>query len=326
MINVEIIKDSVSPFPKRITTFLLTYPRFIHAEMLRHRCLSRSAQSSRAVPTNKLLERVKTNPVIPLHWGQNQGGMQADTEVSEVEQNKAKGLWLETRDEVVRMVEELQKIKIHKQIINRLLEPFCTITEVVTGTDWGNFFNLRVHKDAQPEIRVVAEIMLDLYTANTPQRLEYGEWHLPFVDEDLDLQTKIKVSFARCARASYVNFYGKKDIDDDIKLHDDLVPKFHISPSEHQTKAKSPEGWDRSEYTETFTKINKTRLILNQNYGDYILNKREYQLYGDKDNPIEFGEYRYYFKNLDGWKPYRSTIHNENRHNFDKEDLLRGLE
>lgn len=233
-IKAEIICDSI--FQTRITTYLLTYPRFIHAEMLRHRMLSRSAQSSRAVPVEKILQKVKENPVIPIHWGKKQKGMQAFDELNETEQCNAKAIWLEGRDKAVKIAEDLLSSGLHKQIVNRVLEPYCTITEVVTGTDWGNFFNLRVSKEAEPHIRKLATDMLKLYISNKPEKLSVGEWHLPFILPEeyvFDYPKLIKISFARCARASYVNFYGKKNIEDDIRLHNELVEKYHLSPAEH---------------------------------------------------------------------------------------------
>lgn len=310
MIKVELIADSINPFFKRISTFLLTYPRFIHAEMLRHRMLSRSAQSSRAIPVNKIIKSVEENPVIPLHWGLNQKGMQAFNEVDETTRLEAVKKWLEARDKAVEYAKELTKLNIHKQIVNRILEPFSTITEVVTGTDWGNFFNLRVHKDAQPEIKVLATEMLKLYTNNTPRLINYGDWHLPFIREEelhLSLETRIKVSFTRCARASYVNFYGNNDIEADIKKYDDLVSSYHLSPAEHQTQSMSPTDWDRSEF-----------YIGDKRYSNYSY--FDWAVY--KANHYNVSKFYYYYSNFDGWRSRRKNIKNENRRDFNKDELL----
>ena len=43
----------------RITTLELTYPRYIHSELLTHRCLSRSASSSRATPISVLVSEAR---------------------------------------------------------------------------------------------------------------------------------------------------------------------------------------------------------------------------------------------------------------------------
>ncbi len=78
---------------------------------------------------------------------------------------------------------ELTELGIHKQIANRPLEWCGHIIVVVSATEWGNFFGLRCHKDAQPEFRVLATQMKELYTTNEPTKLNPGQWHLPFVNE-----------------------------------------------------------------------------------------------------------------------------------------------
>ena len=86
MIEANILLDSISPSNKRLTTWILTYPLIIHAEVMTHRVFSRNASSSRAIPTSKMLESVKKNPFIPVHWGKNQGGMQANEQLDNTEQ------------------------------------------------------------------------------------------------------------------------------------------------------------------------------------------------------------------------------------------------
>ena len=79
-IKVKIIADSISQTDGiRLTTFELEYPRYIHAEIMTHRVFSRNAQSSRAVPVDKQLERVRTSPVLPIEWGANKAGMSSAT-------------------------------------------------------------------------------------------------------------------------------------------------------------------------------------------------------------------------------------------------------
>ena len=77
-VTVEMVADSVNPEGKRIMSMLWTYPRFIHAEIMTHRALSRNAASSRAIPGKKVIEAVRENPARPEWWGKAQGGMQAD--------------------------------------------------------------------------------------------------------------------------------------------------------------------------------------------------------------------------------------------------------
>jgi hypothetical protein len=127
----------------------------------------------------------------------------------------------------------------HKQIVNRILEPFAHIKVVCTSTEWVNFFNLRLHEDSQPEIQALADSMSTVMRQSEPKELKLGEWHIPYVkeDENMSWDDAIKCSVARCARVSYLNHDNSNpDIEKDISLHDKLVaskPR-HGSPAEHQ--------------------------------------------------------------------------------------------
>jgi thymidylate synthase ThyX len=238
MISAKIITDSVcsSVDGKRITSFILEYPRFIHAELMTHRVFSRNAASSRAIPINKFIEDVLTNPAMPIHWGAKQKGMQADSEVDEETKIKAMQIWHEAKEDSIRHAKRLNELGLHKQVANRLMEPFFHITTLVTATEFKNFFKLRAHKAAQPEIRELAYKMLDLYENNIPKEKNIGEWHIPFGDQyltGLSIREKLKVATARAARISYKNFEGQINIDNDYQLHNDLLAEGHFSPFEH---------------------------------------------------------------------------------------------
>ena len=79
--EVEIVADSISSHNKRITTFKLRYWRGIHAEFMTHRVFSRNAGSSRARPSQAIIDQVRNDPWGPLEWGVNKPGMQAEEEV-----------------------------------------------------------------------------------------------------------------------------------------------------------------------------------------------------------------------------------------------------
>lgn len=265
MITVKIIKDSINQDGNRLITWYLKYHRFIHAEFLRHRVLSHSVSSSRAITIQRMIDNVKENPAIPIKWGKNQKGMQAFEELDFTNQILSKGAWLEARDKAVESAERLANIGCHKQIVNRILEPFCFTEEVCSGTEWANYFNLRVSKFAQPEICELARLMLLEYQNSVPDKLEWGEWHIPFVSDetykDIALFDKLRISTAICARASYATFKGKPDIQDDIKLHDNLVSSKHWSPLEHQAISipgiwGNFNGW--RQYRKIFTNENQT--------------------------------------------------------------------
>lgn len=255
----RILADSLAPCGKRLTTFEVTFPRIILAELNTHRMLSRNSASSRAIPVEKMLRRAIDDPFIPIHWGRNQRGMQAEQELTPAEQEEAKARWLEARDAAMLSAMCLLKQGVHKQITNRLLEPFLWHTAIISATEWDNFFALRCHPAAMPEIRRIAEMMRDLHQSASPQPMREGEWHLPLVtDEDRrevieatpdpagteyrDFMARVMkvlcaVSAGRCARVSYLTHDGRRDLSEDVTLCDRLAASGHMSPLEHVAQA-----------------------------------------------------------------------------------------
>jgi len=240
-IEAKIICDSTNDLDTRLTTWLLRYPRFIHAELMTHRMFSRNASSSRAIPVKTQLERIEGDPAMFVEWGANKAGMQSTELLSPDGETRANKLWLDGMKQMVALSREMAALNVHKQIVNRIAEPWSHISVVLTGTEFANFFSLRHHPDAQPEFRVLAEVMAPLYRARVPEHLAAGEWHLPFVtaDEHADTSVEIllKVSVARCARVSYLKHDGAKaSIDEELKLFDRLAAgkPLHASPTEHQ--------------------------------------------------------------------------------------------
>ena len=243
--SAKILADSVNPVGDRLTTFEIKLHRYVLAEFNTHRKNSRNFQSSRACPVERMIANVIEDNVYPLHWGRKQKGMVADLEIDEADQLEAIAIWDEAREAMVGFTRRLLEIDVHKQVANRLLEPFMAITGIVTATDYSNFFSQRCHESAQPEIRALADAMKLAYDASRPMKLKSGEWHLPFVNFDwnrfsgqrLDDQEKnyLKIAVGRCARVSYLNHNGVHNIQDDIKLHDRLLTAkpAHLSPFEH---------------------------------------------------------------------------------------------
>lgn len=240
MIEAKIICDSINPVGNRITTWVLKYPRFIHSEFMTHRVLSKNAASSRAITLDKMIQSVLDDPAMPEFWGKNQKGMQAYEELDVISIEAAKQEWLAARDRAVQSVRILQELNLHKQLSNRLLEPWSHITVLCTGTDWENFYSLRAEAAAQPELQKLAFLMLEKYNNNEPKPLEMGDWHIPFGDKylnDVTLEDALKICTARAARVSYNNFEGSIDFQKDVKLHDSLMSSGHWSPFEHCAKA-----------------------------------------------------------------------------------------
>ena len=247
MYSVKILCDSSAPSGKRLTTWELTYPRFVHAELMTHRLFSRNSASSRAIPVEKFVERVKADPAMPIFWGKHQAGMQAYKELDENAKEEAERLWLEARDQALEFAEMLKNLGLHKQIVNRILEPWLFITVILSATEFDNFFHLRNHHAAQPEIAFIAKQMWHLYHAEQPREVPEGAWHLPFVTAEerlgCDTDTLKKISTGRCARVSYLTHDGRRDLQKDIELHDKLCAgpatgePGHWSPFEHVARA-----------------------------------------------------------------------------------------
>jgi len=244
MVEVKVVEDSVNSVGNRLTTFQLRYWRAIHAEFMTHRMFSRNASSSRAIPVATIMKQVREAPASPVHWGANQPGMQADAELSPIGIVVAKTVWSQAANSAADFAEQLAKLGVHKQIANRLMEPFQYISVVVSATEWNNFYELRIHKDAQPEIQELAREMKKAQDASTPKKLKCGEWHLPYVTQEerstLDVYTQQQISTARCARVSYLKHDGATpSIEEDKKLYERLVGgrPLHASPCEHQAKA-----------------------------------------------------------------------------------------
>jgi thymidylate synthase ThyX len=153
-------------------------------------------------------------------------------------------LWLRARDQVLEIASQMEEVGLHKQCLNRLLEPFHWITVIQTGNAaaYANFFALRCHPDAQPDIRDMACAQLRAYHASTPRQLEWGQWHLPFVNDtessNLFPEDACRISAARCARTSYLTFDGENpDPVKDMALFEKLVSGVvHASPLEHQAR------------------------------------------------------------------------------------------
>ena len=289
-ITAKVIADSISPQGHRLTTMQLRYPRFIHAEAKTHRVmsiddaeyeflqeisfmddpnLSRNASSSRAVPVERMIQDVLDDPAMPVEWGSNKPGMQAGEEctnaVNILAQDDAgefqitgvspQSAWLDARSHAVRNARAFAQAGYHKQIANRLLEPFAHISVVCTATEWDNFFALRCHPAADPTMRALAEAMLDAREASEPRK---DNWHLPYVgwsdhdwadeqdarDDNFQMFNALAmISAARCARVSYLNHDGSNpDIEKDLALAKRLLESRHMSPSEHQARVTRDEG------------------------------------------------------------------------------------
>ncbi len=277
MYEAKIIEDSIAQ-GVRLTTFSVTFPRFILAEFNTHRMLSRNSASSRAIPVLKRVRAVRKAPFIPEAFASNKAGMQAGEEVSPFKAFLAWHLWLLASKLMCIIAWCFAKLEVHKQWANRLIETFAWHQVVVTATDWENFFALRVSKLAQPEIFKIAKMMEEIYVASTPKELKEGEWHLPYVlpeEREVNLGVehlefapstekllwpkmtgynaagKAKVaawlaalvhfSVSRCARVSYETHEGGVNQAKDLELYGKLTSSRHMSPHEHPARVGTKE-------------------------------------------------------------------------------------
>ncbi len=255
-----IVADSISTAGSRITTMEWDYQRFIHSEVMTHRSHSKNAASSRAIPINTTIGLITENPAMPVFWGKNQAGMSAKEELGEQEIRIAKSIWLDARDKAIVSARQLASLGLHKQIVNRLLEPWAHIKVVITATDdgWANLFTLRRHPDAQPEFQAQANEAWEAYSNSKPLLRRPGEWHLPYVDHEtlvqIGLENSIKLSASLCAQTSYRK--ADDSIEKALDLYDRLVLQrpVHASPFEHhatpldnaEEKSGNLTGWHQN--------------------------------------------------------------------------------
>lgn len=238
-----VIAHSVNPAGVELVTWQLKYQRFFHAELMTHRVLSRNASSSRAIPVKTMLKQVWNDPAGPIHWGANQSGMQANKELTGVRLWLAKKLFYTAGKVMCMFAYGMTKIGLHKQVVNRILEPWQYIHVIVSTTETDNLFELRDHKDAQPEFQDLAKKMKASLEVSKPRKLITGDWHLPYIRDGeryMSVDILKRVSAARTARVSYLTHDGKiPSILDDLKLYERLVGSapIHASPTEHPAMA-----------------------------------------------------------------------------------------
>jgi hypothetical protein len=268
LITARVIADSISAEGQRMTTMEIEYPRFILAELNTHRMLSKNSASSRAIPVKAMHQHIRENTAGPVSWGKNQPGMKAKETLDPSDTVEALMIWEQARDSALDYAMQLADLDLHKQITNRVTEPWMTMKTVISGTEWANFWWLRAHMDAQPEIHELATKMMMAYTRSTPQLLSPGEWHLPYVKshrlssgeliylDNADLPITLKqaqfISASCCAQVSY------RKSDDTLEKAEKVFKMLiesepaHASPVEHQATPMhiptmcrfEPETWE----------------------------------------------------------------------------------
>jgi len=246
----RILLDSLSPAGKRITTFETLMPMHAWVHLLTHRMLSRNLQSSRAIPTSKLMGRAN---FVPEYWGKNVKGMQPDGQLLGLRKLTARLVWNAAQTHAKLAARILGYLGLHKETTNRVLTPYILVKGIVTATELDNFFKLRLDPHAQYDIRMIATQMqlamndstpveryihapfLDRFITTTDQFVQYiGKHFVDTADMAPELMHYMKISAARCARISYLAHDSEKIHNSaDIELATRLASNGHLSPFEH---------------------------------------------------------------------------------------------
>ena len=239
-IGAKVIADSINSVNNaRLITLQLAVPRMILAELNTHCSTSKNTASSRAIPAKKIRSNVTEHMFYPVYWGANKSGMSADQQLTGWRLNLAKALWGTAGYFNVGVHWCLEKLGLHKQTCNRILEPWTNVYTVLTSSEWDNFLKLRYSKFAQPEMIMLAKAIHDAIKASTPRKLGPSDYHLPYItQQEADTRSAvdcIKTSVARCCRVSYRSNDSDQlsDFDKDVKLFDKLLTDHHMSPFEH---------------------------------------------------------------------------------------------
>lgn len=301
-IEVKVLAHSISEDDKEIVTFELVYPRAIHSEIMTHRVFSRNGASSRAVPIMSTIDMVRQAPAMLSRYGANQAGMQ--DKGLEYDQpitykgktyDTARDLWSQQAKEVASMAKAWADAGYHKQVANRILEPFTKMKVVLTTTELENFFWLRDHTAADPTFDELAQDMRSAYNKSIPTLLRKDDWHVPYYNKGqwievgdtgkdvhgVTLKEALDISVSCCAQVSY------RKLDDSLEKAErvisrlnlggeDLSEPAHSSPAEHQ--------------------------------GTPIINHREFDGYFKPGETAWHRDLGMMSGNLAGWIQYRQTI------------------
>lgn len=303
--SAKILADSVSEQGHRFTTFEVTFPRIILAEVNTHKMLSKNSASSRAIPIKRMLELAREHPYIPSRWPINGKGMSTqEYETNPVLIEMKRIEWLTARDAAAHQAEVLLELNVHKQITNRLLEPFLFHTAVISGTDWPNFQHLRNHPEAHPDFQELAQWMGEVMNASRPKLLTNKQWHRPYLAAgDIDTDGAPvgdsyfnKVSAGLCAAVSYLRQEEATggNCGSAAARTDLMIKSGHMSPLEHVARPMNDWEYDTArmyDFVNTSGEVYRSRSMLNDVQEDGRLLRETH-----------------YWGNLDGWVSMRKLI------------------
>jgi len=170
------------PSAKIFTFRIKNFPKVLLAELNTHSLLRRNVASSRAMSYIGRSAYTIKKPYIP-DWTVERRGMVGDVMPSGWRRKAATLIYRSSMYSQYLFGSMLRRIGVHKQD-NRLLESYSGCTVILTGTEWDNFIKLRLSREAQIPLQVLAgQIDQIIRTADT-QELKPGEWHIPFIKDN----------------------------------------------------------------------------------------------------------------------------------------------
>lgn len=268
-----ILADSITKYGVRVTTHLVTFPRFILAETNTPRVLARNSASSRAKPTEDLIAQVLSDAYFePDTINERVKGMGIGVAVEGEREKAGRRAWRQAANDAARAAQVFVDNNLDKSRANRLLEPFLWHTAILTSTEWANFFGLRCPADGPPdpdfpaqiEFQTIACMMRDAMRENEPTLLEEDEWHTPLgnfrdlmeIDfhqygaSDIDVATDrvLRCCARRVARVSYDRHLDTEPYVVSVDKAGELVTSGHFSPTEHICRPlmESDVSWDEN--------------------------------------------------------------------------------
>lgn len=325
MFTASVLADSISPEGHRVTTVEVVYPHAVHKDLLRHRCMNRNVESFRAQkPENLIKSLLEGHAFKPEVFAQRIPGMGQGEQINEADY--ASALWDRHVLNCVETANEFLKLGIAKQQINFVLQDICPLSEIITATDWSNFYALRCELNddgipvARPEVYLTACAIRDAIALSKPVPLYYGMMHLPLLTKEelghlcaarneiqhdsVGMQSVerqwIFISAGRCARWSYGEYKWWEE--DTVKGYERairLLSDGHMSPFEQQAKPFSFARWDLVEQLQH--KVHKSMIPSIER--EEIHRQLEYS------------------GNLHGWSPARKGFRNEHDYSIVKTEF-----
>lgn len=296
-ITAKLVADSITEYQVRIRSFECVYPAFFHQDVMTHRRFGRSALSTRALPSREMRRRIRQDMATPTYWGLNQPGMQAENELRGWQRRIAQWAWAMSGHSALLFANIMSQVNSAKQNANMPLWPFMHFKTLITTTDMANFYALRNHAAARPELQTLAKAMYSAEKESTPRPLAYGQWHLPYILPEEwaahSIDRLLVISTSRCARLSYDRHTGgRASFEEEQVLFGKLLGSqpLHASPAEHQA-----------------TPDRRTTNVVRFNDDGNVVN-----LYRDWDNPQLHG-------NLVGAIQHRKLLEGEEVNDYNPE-------